>query len=103
MKPSQRCQAVFTALSTDIPTLILAGEFDQNTPAYWGKLAGETLSSSHYIEYPGAGHGVINQGICVLSMMMTFFDNPLSRPENSYGKATTGPAFVTPETDKGEK
>jgi len=56
------------AVKSDIPTLILAGEFDQNTPSYWGKLAGETLNNSHYIEFPGAGHGVINNGVCALSV-----------------------------------
>ncbi len=51
--------AEFAPVVSDIPTLILAGEFDQNTPAYWGKLAGETLSNSHYLEFPGCGHGII--------------------------------------------
>jgi len=35
------------AVISDIPTLILAGKFDQNTPSYWGKLAGETLTNSN--------------------------------------------------------
>lgn len=91
--------AEYEAVKSDIPTLILAGEFDQNTPSYWGKLPGETLANSHYIEFPGAGHGVINQGVCTLSVMKAFFDNPSSRPEDMCVKALTEPLFVMPETD----
>jgi pimeloyl-ACP methyl ester carboxylesterase len=59
--------AEYEAVKSDIPTLILAGEFDQNTPSYWGKLPGETLANSHYIEFPGAGHGVI-QSRCLYTI-----------------------------------
>jgi pimeloyl-ACP methyl ester carboxylesterase len=75
------------AVISDIPALILAGEFDQNTPSYWGKLAGGTLANSHYIEFPGAGHGVINNGICALSVMKAFFDSPASSPDDTCVKA----------------
>jgi pimeloyl-ACP methyl ester carboxylesterase len=86
------------AVISDIPTLILAGEFDQNTPSYWGKLAGETLTNSHYIEFPGTGHGVINNGGCALSVIKAFFDAPASRPDDTCVRALTGPIFVMPET-----
>ena len=87
------------AVKSDIPTLILAGEFDQNTPSYWGKLAGRTLPNSHYIEFPGMGHGVINQGACALAVMKAFVDHPFSRPDDTCIKALTEPIFVLPETD----
>jgi pimeloyl-ACP methyl ester carboxylesterase len=86
------------AVKSDIPTLILAGEFDQNTPSYWGKLAGEPLTNSHYIEFPGTGHGVINNGGCALSVIKEFFDAPASRPDDTCVRALTGPMFVMPET-----
>ena len=34
----------YEPVRSDIPTLILAGEYDQNTPSHWGRLAGETLT-----------------------------------------------------------
>ena len=92
-------QAEHKAVKSDIPTLILAGKFDQNTPSYWGELVGETLANSHYIEFPAAGHGVINNGVCALSVMKSFFDSPVSRPNDTCVKALTGPIFVMPETD----
>jgi hypothetical protein len=86
-------------VTSDVPTLILAGEFDQNTPSYWGKLAGETLNNSHYIEFPGTGHGVINNGSCALSVIKSFFDTPTSRPDDTCVRELTGPKFAMPETD----
>jgi pimeloyl-ACP methyl ester carboxylesterase len=82
------------AVKSDIPTLILAGEFDQNTPSYWGKLAAETLDNSHYIEFPGEGHGVINNGGCALSVIKEFISNPYSRPDDTCVRELTGPIFV---------
>ena len=82
------------AVKSDIPTLILAGEFDQNTPSYWGKLAAETLDNSHYIEFPGEGHGVINNGGCALSVIKEFISNPSSRPDDTCVRELTGPIFV---------
>ena len=87
------------AVVSDIPTLIMAGEFDQNTPSYWGKLAGETLTNSHYIEFPGTGHGVINNGSCALSVIKSFFDTPTSRPDDPCVRELTGPKFAMPEAD----
>ena len=87
---------------SDIPTLILAGEFDQNTPSYWGKLAGRTLANSYFIEVPGAGHGVIKAGICVLSMVKKFFDSPLNRPDETWVKALTEPTFELPGENHGQ-
>jgi hypothetical protein len=58
--------------------------------------------NSHYIEFPGAGHGIINQGICALSMMKTFFDNPSNRPDDIVVKTSTGSIFAMPENNKGE-
>ncbi len=89
--------AEYEAVESDIPTLILAGEFDQNTPAYWGRLAGETLRNSHYIEFPATGHGVIRQGECAAAVIKEFIDRPSSRPDDDCVRALTGPKFVMPE------
>ncbi len=44
-------------VSSDIPTLILAGEYDPITPPLWGRLVAESLLQSAYVEFPGQGHG----------------------------------------------
>jgi pimeloyl-ACP methyl ester carboxylesterase len=50
------------AVTSNIPTLILAGELDPITPPAWGRLAGETLSHSQFLEFPDFGHGVLGSG-----------------------------------------
>jgi len=57
---------------------------------------------SHYFEFQGAGHRIINQGIRFLFMMIAFSDYPSSCLENRCAKAMAGPAFVILVTDKGE-
>ena len=79
---------------SDIPTLILAGEYDQNTPTYWGRLAGETLSSSHYVEFPATGHGAIARGKCATQVIADFFADPQHRPDTTCVEAIPAPDFA---------
>ena len=58
-----------------------------------------TLTNSHYIEFPGTGHGVINNGSCALSVIKSFFDTPTSRPDDPCVRELTGPKFAMPEAD----
>jgi pimeloyl-ACP methyl ester carboxylesterase len=79
---------------SDIPTLVLAGEYDPITPPAWGQLAAETLSSSYFFEYPGLAHGVTRDHFCPLGMMLTFLDDPATAPDASCIEEMDGPAFV---------
>ncbi len=90
----------YRAVESDIPTLILAGEYDQNTPAFWGQLTGETLSNSHYIEFPGMGHGVIAQGECAASVIKHFYDYPLLRPNDQCVNNLPDTNFVINREDR---
>jgi pimeloyl-ACP methyl ester carboxylesterase len=69
-------------VSSDIPTLVLAGEFDPITPPSWGQHAAETLSNSFFFTYPGVGHGASAED-CGRDMMLAFLDNPVAEPDNS--------------------
>ena len=87
------------AVESDIPALILAGEFDQNTPSYWGQLVSETLRNSHYIEFPGTGHGVLGHGECAAAVISEFYDHPLRRPDDRCVRELPGISFVIPNRD----
>lgn len=70
--------AEYKPVTSDIPTLILAGELDQNTPAAWGRLAGDTLANHHYVEFAGAGHGcMFNEDAAPI--IKAFWENPISQ------------------------
>jgi pimeloyl-ACP methyl ester carboxylesterase len=69
---------------SDIPVLILSGEFDPITPPSWGKLASETLTNSWFMEFPGLGHDVIVSGNeCPLDIALEFIDTPYSEPNRT--------------------
>lgn len=69
-------------LVRDIPTLILAGEFDPVTPPEYGQLVAEHLSHSYLFEFPGLGHFIIADE-CARSIAGIFFDDPTRGPDGS--------------------
>lgn len=71
------------AVVSDLPALILTGEFDPVTPPDWGFHAAETLSRSYAYEYPGIGHGASIVHSCPMSMLTDFWQNPANEPDDS--------------------
>lgn len=82
------------AVVSDIPTLILAGEYDPITPPAWGQLVAEYLDNSFYFEFPGIGHGVSISGECPAQVMLAFIADPVTAPDASCIAEMAGPAFV---------
>jgi pimeloyl-ACP methyl ester carboxylesterase len=67
-------------VKSDIPTLVLAAEFDAYTPPAWGKTAGRDLKNSFFFEIPWAGHGPGFSVPCVHDMIAQFIDDPTAKP-----------------------
>lgn len=78
---------------SDIPTLILSGQYDPITPPAWGQLAGETLSNSFFYEFPGVGHGVMRSNQCGLDIGMQFLAEPMIEPDASCLDGLSSPKF----------
>jgi pimeloyl-ACP methyl ester carboxylesterase len=78
---------------SDIPTLVVSGQYDPITPPAWGALAAETLSNSSYYEFPGIGHGVIRSSECALGIGLQFLDDPTTEPDSSCIDLLDGPDF----------
>lgn len=68
------------AASSDIPTLVLGGEYDPITPADWGQQVSQSLNRSYFFEYPGVGHGVTGDK-CPTQMAVAFLNDPLTQPD----------------------
>ncbi|MGC9350103.1 MAG: alpha/beta fold hydrolase [Anaerolineae bacterium] len=64
------------AVVSDIPTLVMTGEFDPITPPAWGRHVVETLSHGYAFEYPGVGHGASAVEGCPQGMLLAFLDDP---------------------------
>jgi len=58
---------------SDVPTLILSGEFDPVTPPRYGDAVAENLSQHRHLVAPGQGHGVVGRG-CVPAILSAFID-----------------------------
>lgn len=68
---------------SDIPTLIMTGEFDPITPPEWGRHVAETLTRAYAFEYPGVGHGASNIVGCPQDMFLAFLNDPTSPPDDA--------------------
>lgn len=86
-------------VTSDIPTLLLAGTFDTATPPYWTQQAGETLSNSYYVEITNGGHSVTGTSECAVEVMSSFLDDPASAPNTSCVAGLELDLFFLPEDD----
>lgn len=77
---------------SDIPTLVLAGQYDAITPPVYGRMAAETLSRSTYVEFPWKGHGIIEDG-CPMTIVVAFLDSPGAPPDTSCIATMESPSF----------
>ena len=56
---------------SDVPALVLSGEFDPVTPPRWGEEVSRDLTNSRHIVVPGVGHGTSALG-CVPDLIAQF-------------------------------
>ncbi|MGF1536866.1 MAG: alpha/beta hydrolase [Elainellaceae cyanobacterium] len=68
---------------SDIPTLIMSGVYDSQTPPSWNRLAAEGLTNSYFVSFPNTGHGVIGYSQCAEDIAAAFLENPAIAPEAS--------------------
>ncbi len=94
--PSGRANDIESeAVVSDIPTLIMAGNYDFQTPVSWNRSAFVNLSSSFYVQFPSSGHGVIAQSQCAKDVARQFIDTPFKQP-NSGCTADLWPIWAMP-------
>ena len=83
------------AVSSDLPTLLMAGEYDPITPPAWTQHAAETLENGHTFEYRGVGHGASLVDGCPREMMMAFLQDPNTVPDDAC-RTEMGVEFAVP-------
>ena len=79
---------------SDIPTLILAGEYDPITPPAWGQEVSANLSTSYFLQFPGVGHGASLAGECPIAVMEAFWAEPGQEPAAACLAEMAGPQFA---------
>lgn len=72
-----------TPVVSDIPTLILGGEYDTRLPFAYGEMIAASLTNSYHHLVPAAPHSVVEYGgACPRLIMLSFVDNPTHPPED---------------------
>jgi pimeloyl-ACP methyl ester carboxylesterase len=71
-------------VTSTIPTLVLAGEWDHNTPPKPAQEATKNLERSSFVEFPGLGHVVVrHNNTCPQSIFRGFIASPTRHPDTS--------------------
>jgi pimeloyl-ACP methyl ester carboxylesterase len=82
------------AVTSDIPTLVLSGQFDPITPPAWGRMVAKDLSNSFYFEFPGVGHGVAFADECPGGIALAFLNDPQQRPPSGCIDGMSRPRWI---------
>ena len=83
-------------VKSDVPTLVLSGEFDPITPPAWAQEAASTLSKNFYFNVPRAGHGSSLSVDCPRNILLAFLDNPTQKPNSDCLAAQAQGKFAVP-------
>ena len=78
-----RPASVNQAVISDVPALLLSGNYDPITPPIYADMAAETLERSYNFLLPHVGHGVLRSDRCAVDIAVEFINAPLSEPESS--------------------
>ena len=70
-------------VSSDIPTLVMAGRFDPITPPDYGRGVADRLDNAWFVEFPTLGHGVAAVEGCPRSVALAFLEYPYAEPDRS--------------------
>jgi pimeloyl-ACP methyl ester carboxylesterase len=73
-------------VSSDVPTLLLAGELDPITPPEWAHRAARTLPGGRAYTFTALGHGIGHEP-CGRAMMLAFLKDPAAPPDASCASA----------------
>lgn len=81
---------------SDIPTLVLAGEYDPITPPSHGMAVAANLSNATFVEFPAVGHGLLLEGDCATSIILAFLDGEDAPDTSCVAEEFSSPAWVAP-------
>ncbi len=83
---------------SEVPTLVLTGDFDPITPPEYARQAASGLSRSFFFLFPAGGHGELGSTECADNILLQFLDDPLQAPDTTCIEKGGGVEFSTPGT-----
>jgi pimeloyl-ACP methyl ester carboxylesterase len=91
--------AIKQPVVSDVPTLILEGEFDPVTPLAYAQAVAEHLSNNYLYEFPGIGHNVLVASPCARRIALDFVEDPTEAPDASCIGEMPGVVFDLPKEE----
>lgn len=98
-RPQKPDKKYFEPVVSDLPVLIIGGEFDPVTPPYFGKIASQSLPNAQVMIVPGASHAVLHFNECTMNRVDRFLENPFHKPGSDCNSDMARMVFVTSEIE----
>lgn len=88
--------ATTSPLTSDVPTLVIAGGTDTVTPAADARSIMSGLSRATYVEFPYTGHAAsLTSGDCGMAILTAFIADPDATPDIACARDIKAPTFLT--------
>ncbi len=92
----QRPAEDYSAVQTDLPSLLIEGDMDPITPPPNAQAILPGFANGTYVEFPYAGHGPSRSVECAGDMLNLFYDNPGADPDLSCVDEMEEPKIFAP-------
>jgi len=92
LPPGRVSEAQRQPFTSEIPTLLISGSHDSNTPLEIAQALGPSLINHHHVVVPGWGHPILSLGEpCSTDVMRRFINDPSGAPSTECLKKTIFP------------
>ena len=94
--PARRDPADRRPWTSDIPTLVLSGEYDPTRAAGYDQMLAATLRRGVVVAVPNTGHGVlISSGLCTNGLALAFINDPGRQLDTTCAASVNRPILDT--------
>ncbi len=85
------------AVKSDVPVLLINGDYDELTPVKWAEAMSKNLTNSYQLIFKGWKHGPITNwgNPCAMQAANEFFNNPAEKPKPECFQQIKTPDFKT--------
>lgn len=99
-RPDIAAEKIFAPVVSNVPVLILSGEYDPVCPPVFGDITAASLSNSVHLVVPAASHAAIHADDCIRSIAVSFLLDPSIKPDEKCVRERMKINFVTADLKK---
>jgi pimeloyl-ACP methyl ester carboxylesterase len=94
-QPKTAGSQAFEPVVSNVPVLILSGEYDPVCPPLFGELTAKTLARSTFITVPAASHAAVHADDCTRNLTLNFLSSPAKKVSFSCVANRSKIVFIT--------